>query len=196
MASQTAPAGEIMKRTVPTEDVMKVSRIALTGAAIVVAAVILAPAVTLAQDESHNQTSRTNVLLTFRMGTFEDDRRDVKKSYQLVVAEGPVGSKLLSGQRVAFPTTSGDASQVYVYQNIGFSTEVRVRLIDKKTIKVVANIEDSVVNRDETGAPPSVETRQLSVNVVLTDGEPLELTRVEGILDDSGFVEIVAEILE
>ncbi len=43
--------------------------------------------------------------------------------------------------------------------------------------------------------PPHVETRQLSVNAVLTPGEPLEVGRVEGIRDRSGFVEVEAKIL-
>jgi len=40
-----------------------------------------------------------------------------------------------------------------------------------------------------------VQTRQMRVNAVLTDGVPLELTRGEGVMDRPGFVEIEAKIL-
>ena len=37
--------------------------------------------------------------------------------------------------------------------------------------------------------------RQLGINVMLTDGVAIDLTRVEGITDQSGFVEVEATIL-
>ena len=84
-----------------------------------------------------------------------------------------------------------------VYQNVGFATEVRVWVLDPKTIKVMADIEDSRVIDGEGGAPPSVETRQLSINAILTDGEALEVTRGQGVTQTrpGGFVEVEAQIL-
>ncbi len=58
-----------------------------------------------------------------------------------------------------------------------------------------ATLEDSEVEAGQDGKPPSVETRQLSINAILTPGEPLEVGRVEGIRDRSGFVEVEARIL-
>jgi len=141
--------------------------------------------------------SKTNILLTFRMGPIEAGQRTVAKSYSLIVASGNLGSKLLSGERVPFParTAAGEETQAFVYQNIGFSTEVRVWLVDTNRIEIVADIENSLVRPGEDGKPPTVETRQLSVNAILTDGVALELTQVEGVTDKPGFVEVEAKIL-
>ena len=68
-------------------------------------------------------------------------------------------------------------------------------MADKNTIKVVADIEDSRVVAGENGNPPTVETRQLTVSAVLTEGIGLELTRVDGVADISGYVELEAKIL-
>jgi len=134
---------------------------------------------------------KTNVQLIFKMGTIEDGQKSQVKSYRLVVAEGPVGSKLMAGRRVPFPGSEGSV----VYQNVGFATEARVWMVDKNTIKVVADIEDSRVVPGEGGNPPSVETRQLTVSAVLTEGIGLELTRVDGVADISGYVELEAKVL-
>jgi hypothetical protein len=142
---------------------------------------------------------KQNVLLTFRLGKIEGEKRIPMKSYDLVVASGRMGSKLLSGERVPFPTTSGEgesAQQSYVYQNVGFVTSVEARILDEKKIRLRADIEDSSVREGAEGVPPAVETRQLNINVILTDGVPLELTRVEGLTDQSGYVEVEAKILK
>lgn len=165
---------------------------------------LLAATVATAQAEAE-QGSDANVLITVRMGTLEGDLRVPLKSYTLVVADGTPGSKLLSGERIPFPTSKGtladkldpdgETTASFAYRNIGFVTEIRAWILDKKSIKVRADIEDSRVRQSEDGKPPTVETRQLNVNAILTDGEPLELTRVEGVTDRSGFVEIEAKIL-
>jgi len=164
----------------------------LAAGTILLALLLAAPV--LAQDDSAMGT--TNVLMTFRMGTLDGETKTVVKTYSLIVAEGSMGSKLLSGKRVPFPTAGeGDAGPAFVYQNIGFSTEMRAWVLDKKRIKIVASIEDSRVVPGEDGGPPSVETRQLEVNAILTDGVALELCRAEGVTDNAGFVEVEAQIL-
>ena len=60
---------------------------------------------------------------------------------------------------------------------------------------MIANIEDSRIRDGSGDAPPTIETRQLSVNAILSDGVPLEVTRVDGVTEHSGFVEIEATIL-
>ena len=138
-----------------------------------------------------------NVMLTVRMGQLEGNKRAAVQSYDLVVVSGGLGSKLLSGARVPFPTSDeneGDADG-WVYQNIGFSTEVHAWVMEDGRIKLIATLEDSKVEAGKDGMPPSVETRQLSINAMLTPGEPLEVGRIEGIRDRSGFVEVEAEIL-
>ena len=82
-----------------------------------------------------------------------------------------------------------------VYQNIGFITSVKARIIGKNRILLRGELEDSRVREGEAEDPPVVETRQLSVNVVLSDGVPLALTRVEGASDPPGYVEVEASIL-
>lgn len=147
--------------------------------------------------EASQEGVSENVLVTVRMGTLDDGKRETLKTYTLIVATGTVGSKLLAGERVPFPSARPDAGEGaagIVYQNIGFVTEIRAWPVDKKTIRVAADIEDSRVQRVE-GQPPTVETRQLAVNAVLTDGVPLELTRVDGVTDREGFVEIEAKFL-
>jgi hypothetical protein len=136
--------------------------------------------------------ARVNVELIFKMGRIENGQKVQLKSYRLIVAEGVEGSRLLAGHRAPFPGADGGP---VVYQNIGFATDARVWLLDKKTIKVVANIEDSRLLKDELGAPPRVETRQLAVSAVLTDGVPLEITRVEGVADLEGYVDLEARLL-
>jgi len=169
---------------------MKGSRCLHGAAAILLALVFVAPMAAQA-DNTGLVEGKANVQLIFKMGTIENGQKSQMKSYRLVVAEGPVGSKLLVGQRVPFP---GDEGSI-VYQNVGFATEARVWMVDKNTIKVVADIEDSRVVDGLDGNPPSVETRQLTVSAVLTEGVGLELTRVDGVADISGYVELEAKVL-
>ena len=138
-----------------------------------------------------------NVLLTVRMGKIEENKRVDVKSYDLVVVSGGLGSRLLSGARVPFPTSGEDDGDTgkWVYQNIGFTTEVHVWVTDDGRIKLIATLEDSRVESGKDGMPPSVETRQLSINAMLTPGKALVVGRVEGIRDRSGFVEVEAKIL-
>jgi len=181
---------------------MKVSRHALAAGTVLLAFLLAAP-VKAQADPSQTPSAaagKTNVLITFRMGTLDGGEKTVVKSYSLIVAEGSLGSKLLSGQRVPFPATAagseeGEVGRAFVYQNIGFSTELRVWVLDKKRIKIAASIEDSRIHPGEDGGPPSVETRQLEINAILIDGVPLELARAEGLTDNAGFVEVEARIL-
>jgi hypothetical protein len=181
---------------------MKAYSCILTG--IVVLLVILVAAPLAAQTDPppapFQDANKANVKITIRAGKIEGSQRIPVKSYDLIVADGTSGSKLLSGQRVPFPTASKPSAeeagdQAFVYQNVGFHIEARAWLIDEKTIKLVADIEDSRVRDGEEGQPPVVETRQLRVNAMLTDGQPLELTRVES-EERSGFVEVEASILQ
>ena len=164
-------------------------------AVVILIALLSATPIAMAQSQSATNSAPedVNILIQFRMGTLEDGKRVPTKTYDLIVSTGTSGSKLLSGLRVPFPTSTGGDG--IVYQNVGFTTEVLTWILDKKRIKLLANIENSIVIEDEDGGPPSVETRQVSVNAILENGVPMELTRVEGILDKPGFVEVEATIL-
>ena len=147
---------------------------------------------------------QTNVRVTIRLVKLEQGKRSVVKSYDLLVAAGSTGSKLLSGSRVPIPTAvrdagdegaGGDGTTQFVYQNIGFSVEAKAWLVGDKKIKLLADIEDSRLMERAAGQPPVVETRQLSVNAILADGTPMEATRIEAEAVPPGFVGIEAKIL-
>ncbi len=174
----------------------------MTGALL---AVIVAPAGAEEARPPSPAEPQTNVRITVRIGRIEQGKRNVLKSYDLVVAAGPVGSSLLSGARVPIPTAAGDAadkgaggdgSTRFVYQNIGFSTDAKAWIVADKKVKLLANIEDSRLKDRAAGLPPIVETRQMSMSAILSDGVPMEVTRFEGETDLSGFVEIEARILK
>ncbi len=176
-------------------------------ATVLLTATIFVSGPALAQDESTETSAgrQTNVLLTVRLGRLEGGKPTDVKSYDLVVVSGGPSSRLLSGARVPFPATAEDRDAddhdmgrvTYVYQNIGFTTEAHAWVLADGRIKLVASLEDSFVKKSEDPAqPPYVETRQLSVNAILTPGKPMEVTRVEGIRESSGFVEIEAKVLD
>lgn len=146
--------------------------------------------------EADRAAERTNVLLTVHLGKLVDGKRSEVKSYRLVLVDGGSSSRLLAGARVPFPAAADDAAGpgAFVYQNVGFTTEAHAWVLADGRVKIIASIEDSRVVAGNSGAPPSVQTRQLSVNAVLKPGIPMEVTRVEGIQDQSGFVEIEAEV--
>ncbi len=145
-----------------------------------------------------------NVLLKFHIGRLEAGKRVPVRSYDLLVANDGSTARLLSGARVPIPTASSEDDTPgatedrkkltkFVYQNVGFSVEAHVLVVDKAKIRLSAAIEDSRVRSGDAGAPPIVETRQLSVEALLTEGVPVEVVRVEG--EESGYVEIEAKIL-
>ena len=117
------------------------------------------------------------------------------KTYHLVVGPETKGSTLLSGARVPLPV-GGDAADkaAFVYQNIGFSVVAEAFVLTDGRIRLNAQLEDSRLLEPVAGRPPVVETRQLSVNAVLSEGKPLEVTRVEGEVDPNGFVEVEAKV--
>lgn len=137
-----------------------------------------------------------NVKLTVRLGKLVDGKRGETKSYDLALVSGGVPSRLLSGARVPLPTSGGgegEAGGAIVYQNIGFSTEAFAWVLADGRIKITATIEDSRL-AVHAPQPPTVETRQLSVSAILKPGVPQEVTRVNGIGDLSGFVEVEAQV--
>ena len=176
---------------------MKHVRTILAGGVLLVMLLVTAAPFAIAQGESAPQASKFNVMVTVRIGRLEGGKRVPVKSYSLVVADGTVGSKLLSGKRVPFPAAGdgSDGGARVVYQNIGFVSEMRAWIVDENTIKLVADIEDSSIEEGGGGGLQTVTTRQLSVNAILTDGVPLELTRLDAVTDISGYVEVEARIL-
>ena len=85
---------------------MKGSR-CLQGAAVVLLALVFAAPLPAQADDTSMVEGKINVQLIFKMGKIENGQKSQVKSYRLIVAEGPVGSKLLAGQRVPFPGSDG-----------------------------------------------------------------------------------------
>jgi hypothetical protein len=177
-----------------------------TGIVVITLAIFLLPVV-VAKDQpakttehKADVTASNNVLLTFRLGPLEDGVRTNIKTYKLVVSGGGSGSRLLTGARVPLPTTrrpNDDTTDdiTFVYQNIGFSAEVNAWMLADGRVKVIANIEDSRIGEEVEGRPATIETRQLSIDSILTPGTPLEVARVENHRGKSGFVEVEATLL-
>jgi hypothetical protein len=155
---------------------------------------ILTAAPAVAQEASTRPAPepQPNVRVTIRVMRLEQGKPRPVKSYDLVVSPETPGSKLLSGARVPLPV---GGSESFIYQNIGFSAEATVWLLPGGKIKLLAQIEDSRLAEPVAGRPPVVETRQLSVNTILSDGQPMVVTKVEGDADPSGQVEVEAKIL-
>lgn len=164
-------------------------------APIVLASILSVPARAEDPRPAGAGASPTNIRVTVRLGRVEQGKRTVLKSYDLIVTAGGHGSKLLSGSRVPIPTDTSSGTSV-VYQNIGFSASAEARLVGDKKVELLAEIEDSRIEERGQGQLPIVETRQLSVNTVLSDGVPLEVTRVETEGKGAGFVEVEADILK
>ena len=171
-------------------------------AGVILVSLLIAP---MAMAQAISAPEDVNILIEFRMGTIDGTTRTVMKSYSLIVASGSSGSSLLAGKRVPFPTVEGglatgseDGSasvRPIVYQNIGFATTAEALVIEGNRIRLRAEIENSMIVEGADGGLPIVETRQLSINAVLKDGEPLEVTRAEGLMDQPGFVEVEVRIL-
>lgn len=145
--------------------------------------------ISLAQSSTPSKEMATeNVLVTVRIGTMEGEKRIPIKSFQLIVAAGTPGSKLLSGQRVPIPMGGNDGA--ITYQNIGFTANIVVWIVDEETIRVMADIEDSRLIPGHDGAAPVIETRQLTVNTTLKPGTSLDLVRAEATDGETGYVEM------
>jgi hypothetical protein len=177
----------------------------LPGAAALAIACLLihVPLAGAADDPPAAASPGANILLKIRIGRVEAGRRVPVRSYDLVVTSGGSTAKLLSGARVPIPMATREADAAgasdekrmtsFTYQNVGFSAEAEALVVDKNKIRVAATIEDSRVKQGEVGTPPQVETRQLVVQAVFSEGVPIEVVRVEG--EESGYVEIEAKIL-
>jgi hypothetical protein len=186
-------------------EMIRFKRAILAGGALIALLVVSSMAVAQSPDGTGTSAAEANILIQFRMGTLDGETRTVTKSYSLIVASGSAGSDLLAGHRIPFPTVdsglsggSGDdaaPARPIVYQNIGFVTHAVATIIDGGKIMLRADIENSLVVESEDGGLPVVQTRQVTFNAILTEGETLEVTRAEGVMDQAGFVEVEARIL-
>ena len=165
-------------------------------------ALLAAPVV--AQDSEEQRLPVKNIRLTIRYDTESPDGKKMLKSREIVAQEGS-RSRLLIGSRVPIPVSdvshdAGDGVKpvtTYSYQNIGFSAELRAWILPDGKIGVEAAIESSQISPETAGdSHPVILTYQQNVQVVLEDGKPMDVTRVEDPERVNGRFEIEAEILE
>lgn len=158
----------------------------------------------VAQDSDDQQLPLKNIRVTIRHDTEDADGNKLVKTRELVAQEGS-RSTLLIGSRVPIAMTevARDADDdedpviTYAYQNIGFSAELRAWVLPNGKISVEASIESSQVSRETAGSNhPVILTYQQRVQVVLEDGKPMTVTRVEDPERVNGRFEIVAEIVK
>jgi len=158
-------------------------------------------AVTLAE------VSESNILVTIRLGEMDGAARVPVKTYQLVAQTGGHPVELMSGSRVPIPVTKFQTSTPpdgeiipitsYVYQNVGFTVEIEVRLTEAGKIELHAEIEDSRVASwgAAPGEQPVISAGQQNIHALLTAGEPLQILRVDDSETGSSYLEIEADIL-
>jgi type II secretory pathway component GspD/PulD (secretin) len=119
--------------------------------------------------------------------------REGSRSTLLIGSRVPIAVSEVSRQEdgEARPTTT------YAYQNIGFSAELMAWVLPNGKINVEAEIESSQISPETASADhPVILTYQQRVQVVLEDGKPMRVTRVEDPERVNGHFEIIAKIVE
>ena len=165
-------------------------------------ALLVAPVA--AQESDEQRLPLNNIRVTIRYDTVDADGKKMSKTREVVAQEGS-RSRLLIGSRVPIPVSKGSREEdggvapvrTYAYQNIGFTAEIRAWILPNGKIGLEAEIESSQVSpetaRDEH---PVILTYQQNVQVVLEDGKPMNVTRVEDPERVNGRFEIEAEIIK
>jgi len=157
-----------------------------------------------AQESDDQRLPLNNIQVTIRYDTVDPSGTRMVKTREVVAQEGS-RSTLLIGSRVPIPMSemSRDDDGVvhpitsYAYQNIGFSAELRAWILPNGKISVEAEIESSQVSPETANADhPVILTYQQRVRVVLEDGKPMNVTRVEDPERVNGHFEIVAKIIK
>ena len=149
----------------------------------------------------------TNVLITFNVGSVEDGKEVVLKTYEMVLNANGQPVEMSTGARVPIPTTSfkvsDDGTRVaapvtsYTYQQIGFSATINAKFNEDGSIQVRGRVEDSSL----TGTPaadgrPFIQSMQQNISATLIDGKPLRINRVDENDTRSFFIQIQAERLD
>jgi len=154
-----------------------------------------------AQESDDQRLPLKNIRVTIRHDVEDAGGTRMVKTREVVAQEGS-RSRLLIGSRVpiAMAEVSGDDDEepviTYAYQNIGFSAELRAWVLPNGKISVEAEIESSQISPETADSEhPVILTYQQQVQVVLEDGKPMNVTRVEDPERVNGHFEITAEIV-
>ena len=138
-----------------------------------------------------------NVAITLTIGRLGGPGGESQRVHRFVGSDGSQ-ARMLVGWRTPIPTTSkgaeaaGDAATMnYVYQNVGVSATLDVRVLGQGRVRLHGEIEISAAREsgltDPTGAKiPTIGTFQQGLDIVVRDGRK---TRVaEGPDPDGGTV--------
>jgi hypothetical protein len=165
-------------------------------------ALLVAPVA--AQESDEQRLPLNNIRVTIRYDTVDADGKKMSKTREVVAQEGS-RSRLLIGSRVPIPVSEGSREEdggvapvrTYAYQNIGFSAEIRAWILPNGKIGLEAEIESSQVSPETASDEhPVILTYQQNVQVVLENGKPMNVTRVEDPERVNGRFEIEAEIIK
>lgn len=150
-----------------------------------------------------------NVRLTLTIDDSDSGIRPEQRTYEYVARDGGGKASLLIGWRVPIPTTraavedGGEPITEYVYQNIGFTANLWVNLLEDGRILVQGDIETSGARqgpeqmRDAAKEDlPIIGTFQQELNVTLEEGKPLVLAEVPDPEGGRVHLEIKADVLD
>ena len=150
-----------------------------------------------------------NVRLTITIVDSDPGVRPEQRSYEYVARDGGGKASLLMGWRVPIPTTrvadddGGEPITEYVYQNIGFTANLWVTILEDDRILVQGDIETSGARQGPEEMRESAEddlpiigTFQQELNVTLKEGKPLRLAEVPDPEGGRVHLEIKAEVLD
>jgi hypothetical protein len=149
-----------------------------------------------------------NVQVTITIGDVEEQAGPTVRTYRLIARDGGSATRMMMGWRTPIPTSSaadagGAPASVtsYVYQNVGMTAQVEVRVIGNGRILVTGAIEISGARRnpDVVQAPPGmplIGTFQQDLNVLLRAGKPLRIAEVPDPEGGTMYLELSAEVLD
>ena len=123
----------------------------------------------------------TNVLVTLDVGSVENGKDVVLKTYEMVLNANGLAVEMATGARIPIPTTTFDTSNAaagnvvpvtsFTYQQVGFSANINVGFNEDGSIELRGRIEDSSLT--ETPAAdgrPFIQSMEQSFSLTLLDG--------------------------
>jgi len=149
----------------------------------------------------------TNILITFNVGSVENGKDVVLKTYEMVVNANGKPVEMSTGARVPIATTSfrvsDDGTRVatpitsYTYQHVGFSAKVNARFMEDGSIQLRGRIDDSSLTgtRGANGRP-YIQSMDQHISATLIDGRPLRISRVDENDTRSFFIQVRADRLD
>ena len=150
-----------------------------------------------------------NVRLTLTIIDSDPGSRPVTRAYEYVARDGGGKATLIMGWRVPIPTarfaddSEGEPTTEYVYQNVGFTANLWVTILEDGRILISGQIEASGARQ----APkemreaakddlPIIGTFQQELSVTLKEGKALSLAEVPDPEGGRVQIEIKADILD